>query len=152
MGCAPAPRRPTLRASRLGGHGSHAGEGVELLERRRVQVHLPRRHRHPRRRRRHAHLTRAALQGHDDLLAVGHRSSEVHELESSFRLRAAGLGDGVVDATPLREAVEARLQDGSGDVHDQLLRRLRFDVERDRLRCRRGLGSVGAQGDAPRER
>ena len=134
----------------LGGHRPDAGQLVELLDRRRVQVDLAARGRRARaggRRGRHASLERD-----DHLLAVGQRRREVDEVERRLRPRAPSLRDRIVDAAPFRQSVEPRSQDGACDVDDELAGRRLLDRERDRLRPRGRLGLAAAEGQATGDR
>jgi hypothetical protein len=69
---------------------------------------------------------------HDDLLAVRNGCSEIDGFEGGSGLRPPSPRDRVVYPAPVREAVEARLEDLADDMHDELARRcrLRPKVER----------------------
>jgi hypothetical protein len=94
--------------------GTDAGQRVELLERRRVQIERRGRRRGTSRRRRSAPLR------HDHLLAVGKRRSEIDQLDVCPSGRAAGDRDRVGDARSLLEPVETGVSHGPGDVDDEL--------------------------------
>ena len=100
----------------LRGHGPDAGQRVELLERRRAELHRAR----PALRGGGARSGRRAARappGHDDLLPVGERRGEVHLREVGLGSGPARAGEGVRDPRALREPVQARPAHGSDDVH-----------------------------------
>jgi hypothetical protein len=99
---------------------------VELLQRGRVQVDAP------------------AQPG------AGRSAGEVDELKGGLRPRAAGPGDRIVDAAPIREAIEPRLEDLADDVDDELSHRRGLCAQ---VHGRRGrLGALAPERHSARER
>ena len=102
----------------LRGDRTDAGEGVQLLERRRAQADRPRR----RARSRHASRgdTACDLARYEHLLPVGERRREVQRLEKRLRRRAAGALDRIGDTRAVGKPIEPRPTHCTGDVHDEL--------------------------------
>jgi hypothetical protein len=97
----------------LGGRRTDPWKRVELLERRRAQLHRPRRGTGGCA----AGGARRASPWDDDLLTVGERRREVHLREIGLGGRPARTGDGVRDPRALPEPVQARPAHGSDHVH-----------------------------------
>ena len=123
--------------------GSDAGQRVELLERRRVQVHRPARSRSGRSTAgRHTGLDDDAPR-HDNLRPVGHLRGEVDEAQVGPARRAAGPPNRIGDPRSVRKPVEPRAPNRADDMNDQARGPSRLDLTGRRRRAldRRGAGS-----------